>query len=49
MRTKMVKIDVYLLPKQKAQIQQRAAKLALSVSDYLRLKGLNQLAEEKDD
>jgi hypothetical protein len=44
--SKRVKIDVYLTKEHKEIIRKKASKLDLSLSDYLRLKGLGRL---KDD
>jgi len=38
-----VKIDVYLNKEHKIEIQKRAAKTGLSVSDYMKLKALDLL------
>ena len=42
-----VKIDVYLSEEHKKRIQNRATKFDLSVSDYMKLKALDLLKEEK--
>jgi hypothetical protein len=38
-----VKIDVYLTKEHKAIIKKKAAKLDMSLSDYLRLKALEKI------
>ncbi|MBS3136663.1 hypothetical protein J4401_06955 [Candidatus Woesearchaeota archaeon] len=45
---KKSKIDVYLTPEHKAIIQEKAKKLDLSVSDYMKLKALNILKNEEE-
>ena len=46
---KKVKIDVYLVKEHKKQIQQRADKMDLSLSDYMRLKALDMLKEGENE
>jgi hypothetical protein len=41
-----VKIDVYLTPENKKEIQKKAKKVGLSVSDYMWLKALDMLKEK---
>jgi hypothetical protein len=43
-----VKIDVYLSEEHKKRIQDRASRLDLSLSDYVKLKALDMLKEEKE-
>ena len=45
---KRAKIDVYLSTEQKDLILERAKKLGLSVSDYMKLKALNLLKEKEE-
>jgi len=42
---KRTKIDVYLSENHKKEIQKRAAKLGLSLSDYMKLKALDKIRE----
>mgnify|MGYP002725625438 CR=1 FL=1 len=44
--SKRVKIDVYLTEKHKKEIQKRAEKLDLSLSDYVKLKALDLIKGE---
>lgn len=41
-----VKIDVYLTQRIKKEIEKRAKALDLSLSDYMKLKALDQLRED---
>ena len=43
-----VKIEVYLSEENKKKILSRATKLDLSLSDYMKLKALDILKEEKE-
>ena len=47
--SKREKIDVYLTKEYKREIQKRASKVDLSLSDYLKLKALNKLNEEDEE
>jgi hypothetical protein len=42
-----LKIDVYLSQEHKKEIQKRAKKLDLSLSDYMKLKALDLLKENE--
>ena len=43
---KKVKIDVYLTQEHKKEIEKRAKKLDVSVSDYVKLKALDLINEK---
>jgi len=45
MQKKRIKIEVYLTAEDKSEIQKRANKLDISLSDYLKLKALNRLKD----
>jgi hypothetical protein len=47
MLDKRIKIDVYLSKEQKDKIKRNADKLGLSLSDYMKLKAVDALKEEK--
>lgn len=46
---KRIKIEVYLTQKDKRLILQKANRLDISASDYLKLKALNRLRERRNE
>lgn len=44
---KKLKIDVYINERDKREIQKRAERLDLSLSDYMKLKALDRLKEDE--
>jgi hypothetical protein len=46
--SKRVKIEVYLTQKMKKEIQKRASVLDLSLSDYMKLKALDEIKDTEN-